>query len=124
MNAIATKTIATDGNQPLWIERLQQECAKNSQAKVAKLLGYSATAINQVLKEKYKGDLNAIETAVRGVYLGDTVHCPVMGEIPTSDCQQNQKQKYANTNSTRVALYQACNRTCPNSAKNNNNEET
>lgn len=100
-------------SEPLWTQRLREECAKTSQAKVAKVIHYSSTAVNQVLKGKYPGDMQAFEKAVRGAYLGETINCPILGELETNICQHHKRQPYANTNSTRVALYRACNRTCP-----------
>ena len=49
-----------------WISELKAECAKTSQAKVAKEMGYSAATISLVLKGRYAGDLSAVERTFNG----------------------------------------------------------
>ena len=48
---------------PAWIETLAREADRTSQSKVAQALGYSASAVSQVLAAKYQGDLRAVEQA-------------------------------------------------------------
>jgi hypothetical protein len=99
--------------EELWRRTLRQHCAQTSQADVAKVLGYSAAVINQVLKGTYKGDTEKVIRAVRGAYLGDTVECPVIGELQTHRCIENQRAPYAATNPQRVRLFRACRDGCP-----------
>lgn len=96
-----------------WISELKAECAKTSQAKVAKEMGYSAATISLVLKGRYAGDLSAVEKAFRGAFKSETVTCPVLGEIPAHRCISIQRQPFAATNHQRVLLFKAC-KTCPN----------
>ncbi len=95
-----------------WIETLSKACKEDSQKAVADRIGYSPTVVNQVLKGAYKGDLAAVELAVRGALMNKTVDCPVIGPLPTNRCLEIQKQPFAATNPQRVRLFQAC-RTCP-----------
>ncbi len=99
-----------------WLTVLQQHCQATSQTKVAAKIGYSPAAVNQVLKDKYKGDLKAVESAVKGAFMGNTVTCPVLGDIGSNKCQSHQRRKFANTNPQRVALYRACRAGCPHSS--------
>lgn len=96
-----------------WLTVLREQCARSSQAKVAKQLGYSPAVVNQVLKGTYTGDVNRVQRAVEGALMGLTVECPVIGEIPRNRCLEYQRQKFAATNPLRVALSRAC-PTCPN----------
>jgi len=93
-----------------WIEELRAECARTSQAAAGKRIGYSAAVVNQVLRGRYKGDLRSIEQAVRGALLGETVDCPMIGEIPRHRCIEHQRRasRPAATNPMRVQLAQAC----------------
>lgn len=97
--------------EPEWLKVLRDVCTKSSQAAVAARIGYSATVVNQVLKGKYTGDLQAVEQAVRGALLSYTVACPVLGALPAHLCLEHQRRPFAATNPLRVKLYRAC-RTC------------
>jgi hypothetical protein len=105
-------------DEPLWISTLREQCEKTSQGKVATVVGYSPAVINQVLKRTYKGDVKKVELAVRGAYLGELVGCPVMGDLPTNQCLENQRRPYASTNPQRIQLYRACRNGCVNSQLN------
>ncbi len=98
-----------------WLDTLRAECARRSQAQVAKLLSYSPAVVNQVLQGSYRGDLKAVQKAVEGVFLGAVVQCPVLGEIASNRCLEEQAKPFAATNAQRVALYRACRGGCPHS---------
>ncbi|MBI2313545.1 MAG: XRE family transcriptional regulator [Betaproteobacteria bacterium] len=99
-----------------WIEALRAECVRTSQAQAARRIGRSAAVVNQVLKGTYKGNLRDVEARVRGALMRATLACPVLGEIPTNRCLDEQARPRASTNPLRVALYRAC-QTCPNRRK-------
>lgn len=105
----------TDLNEPVWITTLREQSRAQTQARVAQEIGYSAAVVNQVLQGKYKGDVSRVERAVRGAYMGETVFCPVLGEIPANRCMEIQRQPFASTNPQRVRLYRACRAGCENS---------
>ncbi|MCK9468175.1 MAG: hypothetical protein M0Q49_02055 [Porticoccaceae bacterium] len=100
---------------PQWVRLLAEQCALRSQKKVAEEMGYSTTVINQVLGNKYPGDLEAVETAFNGAFLSANVNCPVLGELAAHRCLENQRRKYAATNAIRVRLFKACHGGCPHS---------
>lgn len=109
------------GRLPDWVAVLAEKCDLNqSQAKVAAEIGVSSSAVNQVLARAYKGRLDRIEERVRGVYMRKVVQCPVLGEISTLECQDNQvkARSFKATNPLRRALFTAC-KTCPNREKPN-----
>jgi len=99
---------------PDWIEVLARECARTTQAKVAARIGYSGGMVSQLLRRRYKGNLAAVESAVRGAWMGAKVSCPVMGALPTDACLEWQRKarKFVPSNRHRARMYQAC-RTCP-----------
>ncbi len=107
------EAIATDA--PRWLMELQRQCKTKPQTKVARELGYSAAVINQVLKGAYKGNLKNVADAVCSVYLGETVICPVMGELEKHRCKQFQKDTFSATNPIRIRRYRACRSGCINS---------
>ena len=96
-----------------WIAALRAECARTSQIDVARRLGVSNTMVNQVLKGTYKGNWTGIETRFKGEFQGQTVACPVLGDISTRKCLDWQAKPFATTNSLRMTMYTAC-RECPN----------
>lgn len=106
---------------PEWLAELKRRCApKGAQARVAEQLRHgspkgfpSASTLNQVLKGKYKGDTKRLQALVEGMFLGQTVECPVLGELARNRCMEEQKRPFAATNALRVQLFHAC-KTCPN----------
>lgn len=97
---------------PDWVLALADECDRTSQNRAGLRLGVTGSLINQVLRAAYKGRLDRIETRVRGELMRQTVACPVLGEISSRQCLDEQSRPRAATNPLRVALYQAC-RACP-----------
>lgn len=96
---------------PAWVERLASECASSSQNKVAVRLNRSASLVSAVLHNKYQGDMEAVEEAVRGTFERTTVPCPARGTITWPVCRnwQVQSRVYSNVNSERQRMYRACN---------------
>lgn len=105
-----------------WIDALRIEVEKaGSQARVGEMIGYSAAVVNQVLKGVYKGDIEKVRAKIEGAFMGATIDCPVVGEIPRNRCIDHQSRPFAATNPMRVQLYRACRSGCPN-ARNNGGE--
>ncbi|MBB3947248.1 hypothetical protein GGQ73_003214 [Rhizobium skierniewicense] len=99
---------------PDWVTVLAEACNQQSQSAIARKIGYSASAVSQVLSNSYQnGDIARVELAVRGGLLAETVQCPVMGDLPRNECLAWQRKPFATTNSHRVRMYQACRRNCP-----------
>lgn len=98
-----------------WLDALRRECEKSSQERIARRLGVSAAVINQALKGKYKGNIDRIQALVEGAFMGATVDCPMIGEMPRDRCIEHQGRPFAATNPARVQLYHACRNGCPNS---------
>lgn len=119
MSAVAsTNVLAAWGEAPPeWVALLAEECDRTSQKKVAEQIRYSTAVVNQVLKNRYTGDLTAVEKAVRGAYLNATVACPVLGDLQLNRCLQHQRQRFSATNAMRVRLYRSCNGGCPHARK-------
>ncbi len=97
---------------PDWVRVLAQACDATSQRVAAERMRYSAPVINQVLAKTYKGSLEAIETAVRGAYLSETVICPVLGDLEKHACMDHQRQPFTNANPIAVKLYRTCRGGC------------
>ena len=109
---------AWGANPPDWIIRLAEECAASSQVKAARQLGRSGALVNQVLKNKYNGDMAAVEDCVRGVFMNGTIECPALGSIPSNECHDWRKKsrQFGNANMLRVRMFRACNH-CPRNMK-------
>lgn len=99
---------------PDWVVVLAEECGKTSQNRVARRLNRSASLVSHVIRNKYEGDMVAVEDVVRGVFMSSTVTCPALGSISTAACRDWMRKAHAfsNENSERVRLYRAC-RSCP-----------
>lgn len=81
---------------------------EKGQAQVARELGYSASALNQVIKGSYKGELNNLLQRVAEVYGAETVVCPVMGDISLGRCAEEKKKPFSASSPLRVRLFKAC----------------
>jgi len=107
--AVQTAADSWEGRAPEWVRVLARRCDElESQTLAAEEIGYSAPAVNQVLRNRYRGNLGKVESAVREVLMGDTVMCPVLGEILVSECKANQKRPFNAANALRVQLFRAC----------------
>lgn len=84
-----------------------------SQVKVAADLGISAATVNNLLRDRYPGDVDGMASRIRGQYMAETVNCPIQGVLSRRHCLDNQARPIAFTNPVRVALHQAC-KTCHN----------
>ncbi|MBN7785164.1 hypothetical protein JYP51_09555 [Ponticoccus gilvus] len=115
---LETARAAWGQDLPDWVERLAVECAASSQNRVAARLRRSPSMVSGVLRNRYKGDMTAIEDLVRGVFERQRVACPVLGEIRRDVCRdwRAKSQTYSNVNSTRQRMFRACN-ACPRNRK-------
>jgi hypothetical protein len=95
---------------PAEVLALANACRAETSAAVARRLGYSDGVVSFVLANRYRGDLPKVFAKIRGVYLGETVCCPVLDEIGRDRCLQEQARPYAATNSTRARLFHECKR--------------
>ena len=94
--------------QPDSLQLLRGACEETSQAEVARKLGYSPSAINQVLKGTYP-DPQKILSLVEQVYSQSaTINCPIVGPITPGKCVEHRNRPFAATNPTRVALFRRC----------------
>lgn len=100
-----------------WLMVLKTACADSSQAAVARQLGVSASALNQVLKGVYKGQVTRIQTLIEGRLMNQTVACPVAGDLPKHKCLEHQARdvRMATVNPLFSRLYRACRSGCPHS---------
>ena len=95
---------------------LHKAVAESSQAEVARRIGRSTAAVNQVIKGTYAGDPAAILERVAAEYSDETVQCQAMGEVPLGACIEARTRPFAAVNPMRVKLYKAC-RQCERSRK-------
>lgn len=106
---------------PEWVLALAEECVRTSNGKTAKLLGYSAGLISNVLRNKYKASTASIEQAIRGVLMKETITCPVIGELDKAKCLR--WRKLAKLNNPANSLHIRMNRACRSCANNQENEQ-
>lgn len=112
---IARAEIAWGETMPDWVHVLAEACNMESQAAVAKRIGYSGSTVNQVLANTYAGDLDRLEQIVRGALMAETVICPRLGETSRDVCLGWQRRPFSTASSNAVAMYQACRSGCPHS---------
>ena len=116
----AKATSAWGIRPPDWILALAREIDATSNARAAKRIGYSSAVANSIVSHTYRGDYPAVEQAVRGALMDQTVDCPVVGEINADQCSANQRRKLNPTNPRNVRLWRACHHGgCPHSRVDN-----
>ncbi|SFD72580.1 hypothetical protein SAMN05428997_14610 [Bosea sp. CRIB-10] len=99
---------------PPEIRALAEACKAESSRRVAKRIGYSDATVSFALANKYQnGDLPKLFARIRGALMGETVECPILGEITKDQCLDNQGKPFSTANPARARLYRACRR-CPN----------
>ncbi|WP_226779548.1 hypothetical protein [Oceaniglobus trochenteri] len=106
------------GDVPDWVMALAEACAATSQNRVAGRLGRSGALVSTVLRNKYSGDLSAVEVRVRGVLMSSTIECPALGLIPENECQdwRAKSRRFSAVNALRRDMFRAC-KGCPRNRK-------
>lgn len=95
------------------VEALALEANATSGSAAAARIGYSPAVVSHVIANRYPGDMEQVRQRIRGALMGETVMCPILGEIGRDRCLIEQKRPFAATNSTRARLFHAC-RSCAN----------
>ena len=109
--AVLDKARAAWGDAiPDWVEVLAGACDDRSQIKVARRIGYSAATVSYVLGNSYRGDLSAVEQAVRATIMAATIACPELGELALADCLEwrRRAQDFQPTSSLRTRMFNVC----------------
>ncbi len=91
-----------------WQDLLKKAVQSSNQAIVARKLGYSASALNQVLRGKYQGNTDRMAAKVLEIYGNEKVDCPVLGEIALGRCALERQMEFSTASPTRVELWDAC----------------
>lgn len=102
---------------PVWVMKLAAACDTSSQAAAARKISRSASLVNQVLKNRYTGSLDDVQSRVESAFSITGTNCPVLGMIDGSVCLKHQKTEYNPSNFMAVRLYAACRR-CPHNISN------
>lgn len=101
---------------PTWVELLATTCDEKSQKIVGRLIGYSAAVVNQVLQNKYKGNLSTVEIEVVRTFSRVKVQCParLFGDgIALHRCVEMQRRPITSRNNNEPKRPTQC-ATCPN----------
>ncbi|MFH0302659.1 transcriptional regulator [Bradyrhizobium sp. 31Argb] len=100
---------------PAEVETLARLADRITQRKAAERIGYSNAVVSYVLGNKYTGDIDRVKAKIRGALMNETVMCPILGEIGTDRCLNEQKMDNTGASSIRARLYRACRSGCPHS---------
>ena len=122
LTAVQRAVAAWEDQTPDWVMALAIACDKSTQNRVAGRIGYSAAVVSNVLKAKYSGDLKAVEGAVKGALMNETVVCPVVGDLSRQACGEHQRRPGAPHNPPRIQFFKACRGGCPHSRINQGDE--
>jgi len=108
-------TMGWNGEVPDWVAELADLAEAEGLNASARRIGCSPATVSQTISNKYGADLSKIEDKVRGALMGETVKCPILGEIGRDACLDWQAKPRAVTNALRTQVYRACRNRCPHS---------
>ena len=100
---------------PPEVQALAEFADARSGSEAAKAIGYSPAVVSHVIANSYAGDRATVFERIRGALMGESVECPVLGEIGRDRCLSEQRKPFAATNAARARVYRACRSGCPNS---------
>lgn len=117
------KTTFLNKAQTAWGERLPPEVRvlaehadSGTAAATARRIGMSPATVSHLISAKAeKHDLAAIYERIRGALMGDTVACPMKGDMSRKVCLDWQGKSFASTSADRVRMFHACRSGCPHS---------
>ncbi len=95
-------------DMPSGVKALAVACDNSSQNQVAAQIGRSTAAISCVLNNSYKGDLNAVLKDFEAWDTGETIDCPILGEISGGKCKKTQAQKPQSASTLSMRQWRTC----------------
>lgn len=98
-----------------WLLELRKQVETTSLKVVADKLGVSKTTVSLLINGKYPADTAKMQNLVESVFLGYTVHCPILGEIPKHRCAAQQSTVDPGNRPQAIQLWKACRSGCENS---------
>lgn len=102
-------------DMPVYVRELANEANRTSATAAGKKIGYSTAVVSHVLAKAYPGDMAKVEAKIRGALMGETVICPIVGEIGRDRCLDEQAKPFVASSSVRTRIYRACRSGCPHS---------
>ena len=102
---------------PEWVVKFAKACDETSQKEMAQKIRRSPALVKQVLKNKYPGRVDHVQSDVEKILNNQMVVCPLLGSLDFQQCLSNQNMPLDCTNAHRVQLFKAC-RKCPHNSKN------
>jgi hypothetical protein len=99
-------------SEPLWLQLLRTEAGLTSKDAVAKLIGYSRTAISLALKGTYPGGTEKLERKVLATLdPSRVVLCPYERKtIPVELCRELSSRRAPTHNPVQMGQWSACQR--------------
>jgi len=85
------------------------KCEEVGQARVARAIGKSPSAVNQLYHDTYRAnDPSGLLRGFEEEFCGSTVQCPEMGEIPVKRCSEERSTPFSASSPRRIRLHNAC----------------
>lgn len=117
----ALKAGAAWGTPPDWVVVLADACDRTSQARVARRLQLNSGYVSYALRCENPQYHGPVEDAVRGVLMGETVHCPALDEaLDQAICARHRKSRIRPIGPVQKRLRA----TCPTCIHNTTRKET
>lgn len=96
------------GTPPDWIIALATACENTSQNVVAKKLQINGGYVSYALRNQKREYHESVEDAVRGALMGQTLPCPVLGDIDHGLCARHRKSRIRPIGPEQKRLRAAC----------------
>jgi transcriptional regulator with XRE-family HTH domain len=90
------------------LQLFRDKCKDLGNARVARELGISDSAVSQIMHGKYSASTDNIMQRVVEVFGGIIIRCPVMGDIPLSTCADERRKPFAVVSGVYARQRRAC----------------
>lgn len=84
------------------------KCDKIGQAAVARSIGVSPGAVNQLYHDEYKANPAGLLRRFEEEFCGTTIECPEMGEISLKRCREERMTPFSTSSPRRIRMFAAC----------------
>lgn len=108
MSILEKAKAAWGGDAPDWIIILARRCDTQSQTAVASFLNVNGGYVSYALRNQHEAYHGRVEDAVRSRLMGETIECPVLGEIAPDVCRQHRQSRLRALGPVQKRLRDAC----------------
>ncbi len=96
------------GQTPSWVLALARACDRSTQMRAAEELGVPQSYVSWAIRGERFEYHARVETAVRARLMGETVECPILGELSLDRCRDLRRRTARPLGPVGKALREVC----------------